>query len=363
MRKSTILVLLAFVLGATSAWAQGEIKLTDGAPDRYIVVKGDTLWGIAVTFLKDPWRWPEVWRMNKDQIKDPHWIHPGNVIVLDRSKTPPQLILAQTLAQTLGQTLAQTLAQTVKLSPQVRPEAMSEDAIPAIPPKAIEPFLTHPLIIEEGGLEKAPRIIATEENRVHLGPGAVAYISGLGNSKETTWQIFRPGRALVDPETQQRLGHEAVYLGTGLVTRSGEPATMQIITTAQEISTGDRLIAAGTPVIVQYAPRAPSVFLRGRIIGLYDRLPTSEGGKFSIISINKGRRDGVEQGHVLGVLRSGASVPDPQSNLSRDRAPRFKLPDERYGLLFVFRTFEAVSYALVMESTRPISAGDIVQTP
>ena len=347
MRKSTILILLAFALGATSAWAQGDLKLVDGAPDRYVVEKGDTLWGIAAKFLKEPWRWAEIWRMNKDQIKDPHRIYPGNVIVLDRSRNQPQLVLAQ----------------TVKLSPEVRIEPVSEDAIPAIPPKAIEPFLTHPLVIEEGGLEKAPRIVATEENRVHLGPGAVAYVSGLGNSKETTWQIFRPGRALVDPETQQSLGIEAVYLGTGLVVRAGEPATVRIISIAQEISTGDRLIPLGEPVIVQYVPRAPSVLVRGRIIGLYNGLATSEGGRYSIISINKGKRDGIEPGHVLGVLRSGASIPDPQSSLSRDTAPRIKLPDERYGLTFVFRTFDAVSYALVMESTRPITPGDFVQTP
>ena len=347
MRKSTTLILLAFSLCATPVWAQGEVKLTDNAPDRYIVEKGDTLWGIAARFLKEPWRWAEIWRLNKDQIKNPNRIYPGDVIVLDRSRTPPQLVLGQ----------------TVVLSPKIRAEPISGDAIPAIPPRMIEPFLTRPLVIELDGLEKAPRIVATQENRVHLGPGAVAYVSGFADSKEVIWQIFRPGRALIDPDSQRTLGHEAVYLGTARLTRGGEPATIEIITTAQEISTGDRLIPAGAPAIDQYIPRAPSVFLQGRIIGLYDGLATSEGGKYSVISLNIGRRNGIENGHVLGVLRSGASIPDPQSSLSRDAAPRITLPNERYGLLFVFRTFEAVSYALVMESTRPITAGDIVQTP
>ncbi|MDO8598012.1 MAG: LysM peptidoglycan-binding domain-containing protein [Sulfuricaulis sp.] len=347
MRKFNILAVLAFLLAGSYAWAQGDIRLAENPPDRYIVQKGDTLWGIAGKFLKEPWRWGEIWRLNKDQIRNPHRIYPGNVIVLDRSRTPPQL----------------TLGPTVRLSPQVRAEPLDTDAVPAIPASAIEPFLTQPLVIEQGGLENAPRIVATEENRVHLGPGSKAYVSGLGQRTETTWQIFRPGRALVDPDSNQTLGIEAIYLGTGRIIRQGEPATMQIVTTTQEISQGDRMVPAGAPVINQYVPRAPATMVKGRIISLYDGLATSEGGKYSIVSVNKGRRDGLELGHVLAVLRTGALIPDPQSSLSRDSAPMIKLPDERYGLVFVFRTFDAVSYALVMDSSRPITSGDVVQSP
>jgi hypothetical protein len=347
MRKFTILAVLAFLLGGSTVWAQGDIKLKDDAPDRYIVQKGDTLWGIAIKFLKDPWRWPEIWRMNKDQIANPHKIYPGNVIVLNRAKTPPQL----------------ELAPTVKLHPRVYSEPLAADAVPSIPARVIEPFLTRPLVIEEGGLQNAPRIIASEENRVHLGAGVTAYVTGVGESKETIWHIFRPGRALVDPDNNATLGHEAVYLGSGRIIRPGEPATLQIITATQEISRGDRMVPAGAPVINQYVPRAPATRIIGRIISLYDRLTISEGGQFSVISLNRGKRDGIEPGHVLAILRSGATIPDPQATVSRDRAPTFKLPDERYGLLFVFRTFDAVSYALVMESSRPVTAGDIVQTP
>lgn len=347
MRKSTIIAVLAFLLAGAYAWAQSDIKLSENPPDRYIVQKGDTLWGIAGKFLKEPWRWGEIWRMNKEQIRNPHRIYPGNVVVLDRSGTSPQLALEPTL----------------KLSPQVRAEPLDTDAIPAIPAGAIEPFLTKPLVIEQDGLQNAPRIVATEENRVHLGPGAKAYVSGLGQSTETTWQIFRPGRALIDPDSNQTLGFEAIYLGTGRIIRQGEPATMQIVTTAQEISQGDRMVPAGAPVINQYVPRAPATMVKGRIISLYDGLATSEGGKYSIISVNRGRRDGIELGHVLAVLRTGALIPDPQSTLSRDRAPMIKLPDERYGVVFVFRTFDAVSYALVMDSSRPVTPGDVVQTP
>ena len=347
MRKFTTLVVLAFLLGGSCAWAQGDIKLKDDAPDRYIVEKGDTLWGIANKFLKEPWRWPEIWRINKEDIGNPHRIYPGNVIVLNRAKTPPQL----------------ALVQTVKVSPRAYSEPIDAQALPSIPTRMIEPFLTRPLVIEEGGLQNAPRIIASEENRVHMAPGVTAYVTGVGESKETSWYIYRPGRALVDPDTNQTLGYEAIYLGSGRITRPGEPATLQIVTATQEISRGDRIVPAGPAVLNQYMPRPPASKIRGRVIHLYDGLTTSEGGKYSIVSLNRGKRDGIEPGHVLAILRSGATIADPESALSRDTAPKFKLPDEPYGLLFVFRIFDAVSYALVMESSRPLTSGDVVQTP
>lgn len=348
MRKSIIVLVLAGSLAAGPvALAQSGVTLSESAPDRYIVEKGDTLWGIAQRFLKEPWRWTEIWRMNQDQIKNPHRIYPGMVLVLDREKR--QLSIA---------------ADTVKLSPRVYAETLPPaDAIPAIAPNVIEPFLSRPLVIEQGGLAKAPRIVATEESRVNVGPGSVAYVSGVGDSNVEMWQFFRPGRPLVDPDTQRTLGFEAVYLGTGKLVRKGDPATLQITTAVQEISTGDRLIPAGTPVVNQYAPRAPKTLIKGRIIGLYGQLPTSEGGQNSIVSINKGSRDGIEMGHVLAIYRNGGVIPDPEATVSRDSAPSVKLPDERYGLVFIFRSFDSVSYALVMESTRAVSPGDVVQTP
>jgi hypothetical protein len=352
MGKSSIRLLLAFfafsLLASGVARAQGDLRLQENAPDRYIVEKGDTLWGIAGKFLKDPWKWPEIWRLNQDQVRNPHRIYPGDVIVLDRTRTPPQLTLLQ--------------GSAVKLRPRAYEQPISE-AIPAIPPNVIEPFLTEPLVIEQGGLDNAPRIVATQENRVYLGPGGIAYVTGLGDSKQQAWQFFRPGRPLIDPDTGRALGIEAVFLGTGRVVRAGDPATVEIITARQEISSGDRLLAVTAPALVEYVPRAPASPLQARIISLYDRLATSEGGRTSVVSLNKGRRDGVENGHVLAIYRTGATVADVGSAGTRRDAPRIKLPDERYGLLFVFRTFEAVSYALVMESSRPVSPGDRVQTP
>jgi len=348
MQKSITALLAALWFGSPLALAQSDIRLQENAPDRYVVEKGDTLWGIANKFLKDPWRWPDVWRINQEQIKNPHWIYPGNVIVLDRRAMPPQLQLE---------------AGTVKLSPQVHSELLAAQAIPPIPSRAIEPFLSQPLIIESNGLDNAPRIVATQENRVHLGTGGIAYVSGMGSAPSGLWQVYRPGRPLVDPESKKTLGIEAVFLGTVRVIRDGDPATVQIVSSKQEITAGNRLVPATAPTVSQYVPHAPGKETRGRVIGLYDGLATAEGGRDSVISINRGKRDGLESGHVLAIYRSVVAVDQQNRPVSRDAAPTVKLPDERYGLILVFRTFDAVSYALVMESSRPVQPGDIVQAP
>jgi hypothetical protein len=342
------------------ALAQGDLQVKDTAPDRYVVQRGDTLWSIASRFLKDQWRWPEIWRMNQEQIRNPHQISPGDVLVLDRSVSPPQLRLGEARAE---RGAAETSSDSVKLLPRAYTSPVIAEVIPAIPARAIEPFLTQPLLIEEGGLDLAPRIVAMEENRVNVGTGNVAYVSGFGRSTNQVWQIYRTGQPLVDPESQQTLGYEAVFLGTARVTQRGEPATVQIVNSKKEISAGDRLLPAPAPVVPRYVPHAPADKVEGRIVALYDALATSSGGRDSIISINRGKRHGLEPGNVLAIYRN-VVIYDQQDYLkSRDRSTPIQLPPERYGLVFVFRTFNAVSYALVMESSRPVQGGDIVQNP
>jgi hypothetical protein len=225
MQKSiTALLALALAGAGLLALAQGDLQVKETAPDRYVVQRGDTLWSIASKFLNDQWRWPEVWRMNQEQIRNPHNISPGDVLVLDRSVSPPQLRISDA-----GGGPGAGSAEAVKLLPRIYTLPSTSEVIPAISPKAIEPFLTQPLIIEEGGLDKAPRIIATEENRVNLGAGNVAYVSGFGGTDAPVWHLYRAGRPLVDPDNQRTLGFEAVFLGTARVTRSGEPATVQIV--------------------------------------------------------------------------------------------------------------------------------------
>jgi len=339
-------IIFALVFGfSTAALAQAPaapapIELAADAPDRHIVLPGDTLWGIASKFLKNPFRWPELWSLNTEQVKNPHRIYHGQVVILDRSGDQPQLKLG-----------------VVKLSPQVRTEPVALE-IPAISPQAIEPFLSEPLVIDPAGFDQAPRIVATEESRVMSGNGDTIYVSD-ADPKIKSWQVFRPGKPLVDPENGEVLGLEAVFLGNASsVSRNTDVTTMQITRVKQEIGRGDRLVPASRPEIVSYMPHPPSQPVSARIIALYGGV--GEGGRHSIVSLSRGKRDGIEMGHVLAIERAGRSV---TNRFDDDKQQTHQLPDERYGLLFVFRVFDRVAYALVMDASRPVVPGDKVRQP
>ena len=379
LRKS--ITALAFVLsslatgGGLAQVPTTPIAFKQDAPDRYVVVRGDTLWGISERFTDSPWRWPEIWNFNREQIRNPHWIYPGDVIVLDRASGTLSIAGRDGAAGAAGAADSGAGAAgrgglegsgtvgTVKLSPRVRAESTAKDAIPSIPANIIEPFLSRPLLVEPDGLDNAPTIIATEDNRVIIEAGNRAYVRGIGDSKEENWFIYRRGKALVDPDTNITLGYEAIYLGTARVSRAGDPATVQLTTVTQEVGKGDKLLPAGVPDVPKYAPHAPSIFMQGRIIGVYGGLgKLGEGGAQSIVTLNRGRADGVEVGHVFALYRPGPVIADA-SRVTNSGPATFKLPDERYGLAFVFRIFDRVSYALVMRVTRPVNALDVIQTP
>lgn len=363
---------------------QTPLAFKADAPDRYVVVRGDTLWGISERFTDSPWRWPEIWNFNREQIRNPHWIYPGDVIVLDRVSGTLSIAGADAGAPGTGAGApvapsgagasapagrpdlgvgVGSVVGTVKLSPRVRAESTARDAIPSIPPSAIEPFLSRPLVIEPDGLDNAPTIIATEDNRVIIEAGNQAYVRGMGDSKEENWFIYRRGKALVDPDTNVTLGYEAIYLGTARVTRAGDPATVRLTTVTQEVGRGDKLLPVGVPEVPKYAPHAPAVFMQGRVIGIYGGLgKVGEAGPQQIITLNRGRADGVEVGHVFALYRPGPLIADASARTGGKPAT-FKLPDERYGLAFVFRIYDRVSYALVMRISKPVNPLDVVQTP
>ncbi len=342
-----IISALFLSLSTTMALAQGAapLELAPDAPDRHVVVKGDTLWGISARFLKDAYRWPEIWRLNDEQVRNPHRIYPGQVVILDRSGSGgnPQL----------------RLGTLHKAEPRIY-SASDRDAIPAIPQNVIEPFLAQPLVIEQGELSQGPRVVATEENRVNVGLGSKIYAGGIANPAPPLWHLYRPGPALADPDTGEVLGYEAIYLGDARVSREaeGEQATTLDVTKAKmEIGRGDSLKIAAKPELTNYVPRAPRAQIKGKIVSIYGGV--GEAGKYSIVTISRGKRDGVEHGHVLAISRTGQTV----TNNFEDRKQSIRLPDERYGVLFVFRVFERVSYALVMESSRPVLPRDTVLTP
>jgi hypothetical protein len=368
LRKS-ITTLVFFLVGG-GAWAQtpsAPITLKPDAPERYVVVPGDTLWGISQRYTDSPWRWPELWNMNREQIRNPHLIYPGYVLVLDRERGVIRIESPEardgggattgTPPQTSGP------AGTVKLSPRVRAESVAGDAIPSIPASAIEPFLSRPLLVEPDGLDKAPTIVATETDRVILASGNSAYVRGVGDSKEASWYVYRRGGPLIDPDTNQTLGYEAVYLGTAQLTRRGDPATMVLTSVQREVEAGDKLIAVGRPQPINYAPRAPATKIRGRVMSIYGGLgKVGEAGPQSIITVNRGRADGIEPGHVLALYSRSVSVRDTTKAKDAPDAT-IALPEERAGLAFVFRVFDRVSYAIVMQLSRPVSPLDVATTP
>jgi hypothetical protein len=366
-------LLLGLALGASVTSAQDEtmpegapasvpetapataapVVLQENVPTRYTVVRGDTLWGISSRFLKNPWKWPDLWGINKDEIRNPHRIYPGDVVILDLSGNTPRLRLEGAPDGGASRWYGYEL-QTSRLSPQMRGSALDALQIPTIPARAIEPFLVRPLIVDNEQVARAPVIVANTDKRVVVSAGDTAYVTGLDPQKGPRWQVFRKGRAFQDPDTKELLGFEAVYLGDADVTGTGEVSTVQIARAIQEIATGDRLAVMRADPISSYIPRAPAKTIRGRIIAGGDNAVV-EMGTYSVIIINRGARDGMEVGHVLGLYRSEGTV--------EVDARAVKLPEQRYGVALVFRVFDKISYALIMASRRQANVLDTVGNP
>ncbi|MDP1679921.1 MAG: LysM peptidoglycan-binding domain-containing protein [Candidatus Nitrotoga sp.] len=343
-----IIISLICCLLPTFAFAD-TVKIHDNAPDSHIVVKGDTLWDISAKFFEDPWKWPQIWGLNKDTIKDPHWIYPGDVVHLDHASGT----LHVGKIKKIEETAEAGKSDSVKLSPRVHVQSSEHNAIPSISASAIEPFLSRPLIIEKNGLSNAPTIVGTQEKRVLLATGDIAYAKGLSKDQGLLWQIYRPGKTLLDPENAEVLGYEAVYLGDAEVEKFADISTLKIVKALKEINKGDRLIQASGEFAGSYVPRVPGSQIAARVISIYAGV--SQAGQHSIVTLNKGLRDGLENGHVLALYRKGDVV--------KEKGETLTLPDVRYGLLFVFRTFDKVAYALVMRTRLPVQLLDNALTP
>ncbi|WP_171159579.1 LysM peptidoglycan-binding domain-containing protein [Usitatibacter palustris] len=368
------------------------------------MVKGDTLWHISGRFLKEPFKWPLLWQMNREQIKNPHLIYPGDIIKLDRSGAYPELSIVSGGSGgeggASGGTAEQAAGNVVRLEPRTRIAALGV-AVPSIPGAAIGPFLTQPMVVEANGLDTAPAIVATEESRILVGAGSIAYADRIASTDGVNWQVFRRGRELTDPDTGELLGYEARYVGDARVRRYGDPTTLEITKAREEINRGDRLLPARETSFPSYIPRAPDKPIKGSIMSVDGGV--SELGQYQIVTLNRGSRDGIEVGHVLASFRrgdvitgSGQVIDTWQTDLlgglrswwyenmetkAEEKADAkeasgeskkggavlegtvLKIPDERNGLVFVFRVFEKMSYAMVMRSTKPIYVGDVVQTP
>lgn len=344
--------LLAFSIGGLGAESnESQSMLKDDPPARYVVEKGDTLWDISSRFLKSPWRWPDIWGINKDEIKNPHLIYPGDVIILDLSGATPRLRLEGSADG--GQS---RWSGAEKLSPRIRTQDLSAAPIPTLPARLIEPFLSKPLIVDPDVVRRAPRIASTPDDRVIASMGDTVYAEGIKKNDGRRWTVFRQGRRFQDPDTRELLGYEAIYLGDFEATSFGEITVGTVTKALQEIGVDDRLAVSIPTSALPFIPRSPSKSIRGKVVAGSDSA-VAEIPPLSAVVINRGGRDGVEVGHVLGLFRS-------EGRVQVGHAGRFvPLPQERYGVAMIFKVFPRLSYALVLTASRPVHLDDMVQNP
>ena len=375
MKKFSTAALGLALVAASSSFAASNAETSNSprcaflpnAPDQHTVVRGDTLWDISGKFLKNAWCWPQVWGMNRDQIRDPHWIYPGQIVYFDR--VAGRLRLGSPVGGAAGSTTDGGGTPSVKLSPQLRTEGLGQQAVPSIPSNLIEPFLSQPLVVEDKALLDAPRIVATQEGRVILGKDDKAFVRGeLGSG--TSFQVFRPGTPLRDPESKEVIGYEAAYLGTIKLARAAqtpdEAHAFNVVSTKQEMGVGDRLLPVPPTPILNYVPHPPEQKVDARIVSVYGGV--SQAGQNQIVSINRGKNAGLDIGTVLELYRFGPTIVDRTEtssywSMGDYGKRRVKLPDHLYGSLFIFRVFDSISYGLVMQVTESVHVGDIAKSP
>jgi nucleoid-associated protein YgaU len=350
-------------------------ELAANAPDNYTVQRGDTLWAISGIFLKSPWRWPELWGMNLNDIKNPHLIYPGQKLYLEKKDGLATLRMTPSITDDAP-------TDTVRLSPRTRYEPLVSSAIPTLRSHLIEPFLAEPIIVDENGLKMAPRIVAAQDGRVLLTRGDRAYARGQGNAAlidepeklQKAYRVFRNATPLKDPVTAEVLGYEAQYIGKALLVRSEStqqssdkdgkpradivPATIDIVLAKEEMRVGDRLLPEPAQQLLNYVPHAPRSKVDARIVSVYGSAVVNA-AQNQVVVINLGARDGIENGDVMAILKAGARMIDKTD----EARPELKLPDERNGLLMVFRTFDKLSYGLVLDITDGVKVGDRLVNP
>ena len=339
------------------------IRIRENASRHYTVKKGDTLWDISSQFLTDPWFWPEIWHKNK-QVENPHLIYPGDVLTLIYIKGQPQIVVNETAAVKITNTTrsVKTISENgqtiIKLSPRIRKQGL-DATIVTIPGDSIRQFLTKPRVVTQQELDNAPYILASEDDHMIMGEDNIIYVRGELDKERVRYTVFRPGDELIDPETEETLGFEAVYTGEAHITKYGDPATGRLTSTEREVLLGDRLLPLDKSKADNvYYPRTPDGEIKGQIVSLFDALFGI--ARFQVAVINRGKHDGLETGHLLETRILGATVRDRYD--PEDRGD-INLPERRSGLMMLFRVLDEVSYGLILESTNVINNHDVVASP
>ncbi len=352
--KKILLAVAAASLISFFSWADDALLKT-GHPDEYTVKKGDTLWDISGTFLNSPWLWPEIWHVNP-HIENPHLIFPGDLIKLIYLDGQPRLTLERTLKMVPGAAGSGGINGATKLSPSIRVQ-QTEDAISAIPLDKIEVFLSRSRIVDAGELEAGPYMLAGQQQHVIVGAGDRAYARGSFDAQYSNYGIYRKGQVFKDPVTKELLGTHAQGIGTVSVAKiDNDIATLDILRTFEEVRPGDSLLPSeDRSVDSVFFPSAPDVDVEALIIAVEGGV--TQVGKFNVVMINRGEREGLQVGNVLAIYKAGEVVTD------RVRGGKVALPDERAGLLMIFRTFEKMSFGLVLETDRALAVNDKVRNP
>ncbi len=333
------------LLFSSSLWAD-TLDINPNHPDQYTVVKGDTLWDISGKFLAHPWQWPQLWR-NNPQIKNPHWIYPGDTLYFSYVNGEPQLSLTPPAGY----------GEQPNLTPHIRESAV-ERPVPMIPSDAIAQFLSSPKVVTAEEIAKSPYVLEIAGEHLVAGANDRIYARSIENPEGLSYTVYREGQPYVSPETKEILGYEAQYIADTLLETPGDPASLRVIKSDSEVRRGDRLmLAAQGEMALNYFPRPPDHGVSGSILRVMNGV--TQIGQHDIVVIDKGEADGLEVGHTLSIYRRGRVVVDRQQGDPQE----VKLPDELAGELMVFRPFERVSYALVMKSTSAIHVLDRVETP
>ncbi len=328
-------------------------------PESYIVQKGDTLWDISSVFLRDPWHWPEIWFKNP-QVENPHLIYPGDVLAIIYVGGVKRVQIVRRGED--GQILSiggSSGMQVVKLSPRVRTQSI-DASIPSIPIDSIRHLLSRPLVIDKDELDGSAYIISSIDSHLINSINDHLYVRKLDTSSGNgRYQIFRPNKPIYDPVTEELLGYEAIYVGETKLLAGGDPATVLVTDSVREILRNDRVLPIdNTNFERDFFPKPPVTQVRGEVLSLLDAI--SMLGQYQTIALNLGSRDGIETGNLLVIKRVGDVIPDSEEE---DPTFRVKLPDERIGMAMIVRSFEKMSYALVMEASRPVAVSDYVESP
>ena len=337
-----------------------NIPLTADAPNEYTVKTGDTLWDISKVFLRDPWYWPEIWYVNP-QVANPHLIYPGDVLKLVYIDGQPRV--------TLGDREGTESGGGKRLSPQVRREPLSQ-AITAIPYDVIAGFMGRPTLLDGDQVKSAPYVVALRDGHVIGATGNEIYAKGIGSAAaDARYSVIHVEEKIFDPETRDLLGYSGIYVGSGPVAITGDPAKILLTDSAREALQGDKLFPESVDVNVDFVPHAPASDIDARVIAVRDH---TRMGQYQVIALNRGQRAGLEPGHVLAISQTGSVVRDTYSkggmsatstSTSRGHGKAVQLPDERIGLAMVFKAFDKMSYALVMETSHEIRQGDLAGNP